>query len=77
MQRRIAKTFLQQALQIFLDAGRFSLSYALKFGLRLQRAVGMKVEWKLSDFSAEKQKRNDNMEMETEFCGTKMETEIL
>jgi hypothetical protein len=30
----------------------------------------MKMEQKLSAFSAEKQKWNGNMEMETEFCGT-------
>jgi hypothetical protein len=30
----------------------------------------MKVERKLSDFSAEKQKRNENMKMEMEICGT-------
>jgi hypothetical protein len=40
-------------------------------------AIGMKVERKLSDFSVEKWKRNENMKMETEFCGTKTETEIL
>jgi hypothetical protein len=37
----------------------------------------MKVERKLSDFSVEKWKQNENMKMETEFCGTEMETEIL
>jgi hypothetical protein len=41
----------------------------------------MKVEQKLSDFSAEKQKRYENMKTKTEICGTKicgteMETEI-
>jgi hypothetical protein len=39
--------------------------------------IGMKVERKLSDFSAEKWKRNEYMKMKTEFCGTKMKTEIL
>jgi hypothetical protein len=41
--------------------------------------VGMKVERKLSDFSAEKWKWNGNteMEMETEFCGTEKNTEFL
>jgi hypothetical protein len=34
----------------------------------------MKVERKLSDFSTEKQKRNENMETKTEICG--METEM-
>jgi hypothetical protein len=37
----------------------------------------VKVERKLSDFSAEKWKRNENMKTETEFCGTETETEIL
>jgi hypothetical protein len=37
----------------------------------------MKVEGKLSEFSADKWKWNGNMETETEFCGTKMETEFL
>jgi hypothetical protein len=49
MQRRIAKTFLQQALHtarrcnFFLGVGRFALSQALKFGLRLQRAASVEV----------------------------------
>jgi hypothetical protein len=30
----------------------------------------MKVERTFFDFSAEKWKRNENMKMETEFCGT-------
>jgi hypothetical protein len=34
----------------------------------------MKMEWKLSDFSEEKRKWNENMEMEMEFC--KMETKM-
>jgi hypothetical protein len=38
--------------------------------------VGMKVERKFSDFSAEKRKRNENVKMETEVCGTEAETEI-
>jgi hypothetical protein len=36
--------------------------------------LGMKVEWKLSDFSAEKRKQNENMKTKTEICGTEMET---
>jgi hypothetical protein len=40
-------------------------------------AIGMKVERKLSDFSAEKQKWNGNMDMETEFCETETESEFL
>jgi hypothetical protein len=39
--------------------------------------VGMKVERKLSDFSVEKWKWNKNKKMETEFCGTETEMEIL
>jgi hypothetical protein len=35
----------------------------------------MKVERKLSDFSAEKQKRNENMKKK-KICGTEMETEF-
>jgi hypothetical protein len=31
----------------------------------------MKVEWKDSDFSVEKWKLNENVEMKTEFCKTK------
>jgi hypothetical protein len=31
----------------------------------------MKVEQKLSDFSVEKQKRNENVKIEIEICGTK------
>jgi hypothetical protein len=31
----------------------------------------MKVEWKDSDFSVEKWKLNENIEMKTEFCKTK------
>jgi hypothetical protein len=38
--------------------------------------VGMKVERKLSDFSAEKWKQNENMETKTEICGTEMKTEF-
>jgi hypothetical protein len=34
----------------------------------------MKVERKLSEFAAEKWKRNENMETKTEICGTKTET---
>jgi hypothetical protein len=34
--------------------------------------VGMKVERKLSDFSAEKRERNENIETKTEICGTEM-----
>jgi hypothetical protein len=34
----------------------------------------MKVERKLSDFFAEKRKRNENMKPKTEICGTEMET---
>jgi hypothetical protein len=37
----------------------------------------MKVERKLSDFSVEKWKQNENMETKTEICGTEMETEFL
>jgi phage pi2 protein 07 len=40
-------------------------------------SLGMKIEWKLSDFSAEKWKRNENMETEMEFCKTEMETVFL
>jgi hypothetical protein len=36
----------------------------------------MKVERKLSDFSAEKRKRNENIKAKTEICGTEMETEF-
>jgi hypothetical protein len=36
----------------------------------------MKVERKLSDFSAEKRKWNENMETKTEICGTETETEF-
>jgi hypothetical protein len=39
--------------------------------------AGKKVEWKVSDFSAEKWKWNGNMETEIEFCGTEMEMEFL
>jgi hypothetical protein len=39
--------------------------------------LGMKVERKLSDFSAEKWKQNENMKMEMEFCGMETETKIL
>ena len=35
----------------------------------------MKVERKVSDFSAEKRKRNGNMETETEFCKTETKME--
>jgi hypothetical protein len=38
--------------------------------------VGMKVEQKLSDFSAEKWKQNENMETETEICKTETKTEF-
>jgi hypothetical protein len=38
--------------------------------------LGMKVEWKLSDFSAEKQKHNENVKTETEIRGTETETEF-
>jgi hypothetical protein len=38
--------------------------------------LGMKVERKLSDFSAEKRKRNKNMKTKTEICETEMETEF-
>jgi hypothetical protein len=34
----------------------------------------MKVEQKLSDFSAEKRKRNENMKTKMEISGTEMET---
>jgi hypothetical protein len=34
------------------------------------------VERKLSDFSAEKRKQNENMKTETEICGMKTETDI-
>jgi hypothetical protein len=36
----------------------------------------MKVERKLSDFSVEKWKQNENMETKTEICGTETETEF-
>jgi predicted type IV restriction endonuclease len=36
----------------------------------------MKVERKISDFSAEKQKQNENMETKTEICRTETETEF-
>jgi hypothetical protein len=36
----------------------------------------MKVERKLSDFSTEKQKRNENMKTKMEICETDMETEF-
>jgi hypothetical protein len=36
----------------------------------------MKVEQKLSDFSAKKQKRNKNMKTETEICGMEMENKF-
>jgi nitrate reductase cytochrome c-type subunit len=36
----------------------------------------MKVERKLSDFSAEKQKRHENMETKTKICETETETEF-
>jgi hypothetical protein len=36
----------------------------------------MKVERKLSNFSAKKGKRNKNMKTKTKICGTKMKTEI-
>jgi hypothetical protein len=36
----------------------------------------MKVERKLSNFSSEKGKRNENMKTKTEICGTEMETEF-
>jgi hypothetical protein len=35
--------------------------------------IGMKVEWKVSDFSMEKRKRNGNMNMEMEICKTELE----
>jgi hypothetical protein len=38
--------------------------------------AGMKMEWKVSDFSAEKRKWNENLEMETEFCKIRMEIEL-
>jgi hypothetical protein len=38
---------------------------------------GMKVERKLSDFFAEKQKWNRNMETKMEFCRIETETEFL
>jgi hypothetical protein len=41
------------------------------FAIRID--VGMKVERKLSDFSAEKQKWNKNMETKMEICGTEAE----
>jgi hypothetical protein len=36
----------------------------------------MKVERKLSDFSAKKRKRNENMKTKTRICRTEMETEF-
>jgi hypothetical protein len=39
-------------------------------------SLGMKVERKLSEFSAEKQKRNENMKTKTEICRTEMETKF-
>jgi hypothetical protein len=36
----------------------------------------MKVERKLSDFSTEKWKRNENMETETEICKTETKIEF-
>jgi hypothetical protein len=36
----------------------------------------MKVERKLADFSAEKQKRNENMETKMEICGMETETDF-
>jgi hypothetical protein len=38
--------------------------------------VEMKVERKLSDFSTEKQKQNENMKTKTEICGTEIEREF-
>jgi hypothetical protein len=42
----------------------------------LRLDIGMKVEQKLSNFSAEKQKQNENMKTKTEIRGTETETEI-
>jgi hypothetical protein len=39
--------------------------------------LGMKVEQKLFDFSAEKRKWNGNMETKREFCGTEMNMKFL
>jgi hypothetical protein len=52
------------------------LAYRLTWLILVRGALnrlGMKVEWKLFDFSAEKQKRNENMKTETEICGMKTE----
>jgi hypothetical protein len=34
----------------------------------------MTVEWKLSEYSVEKWKHNENIETKTEICGTETET---
>jgi hypothetical protein len=44
--------------------------YNGRFAMMRHSSIGMKVERKLSDFSAEKRKRNENMKTETEICGT-------
>jgi hypothetical protein len=46
------------------------------FDIRQVQCAWMKVKRKLSKFSAEKQKRNENMKTKTEICGMEMETEI-
>jgi hypothetical protein len=46
------------------------------FALDEVHQLGMKMERKLSDFSAEKRKQNENMETKTEIRGTETETEF-
>jgi hypothetical protein len=56
------------------------LGYGLTWLILVRGALnrlGMKVERKLSDFSAEKWKGNKNMKMETEICGRETEKEII
>jgi hypothetical protein len=36
--------------------------------------IVMKVEQKLSNFSADKRKQNENMKTKTKICGTEIET---
>ena len=72
----------QEALDVTVrtrDSHRHGAETRASSGALLEDVValwlGMKTVWKLSDFSAEKWKRNENTEMETEFCKTKVETE--
>jgi hypothetical protein len=53
-----------------------SMWYMWEAKLHVCMRVGMKVEQKFSDFSAEKRKRNENMETKMKICGTKTETDF-